>query len=261
MALIKISQATSAAILALASTITSAPAHAGNSPPKTSWEVSGEFDSKCPAAPAAGNPWTYMSRAATPTASPVAMTTPNNSQPNDNRCTGGSPYPIVFQNSAEKVWNDPNPAGAVHAARGIVLHPGAACEEAIVRFTIPYTGTYAVTGQFYGLDSNGSKTKTRVAIVGVGAYATPTWSGAVDVPSGNIRASFRRSFLIAANKTVDFIVGCPAGGNYLFGSTGLHAVIEYWGPGRQPGALNNPFTSATGATGGTSLPDDPKDPR
>jgi hypothetical protein len=245
-----ITQSTSVALMALAASMAANEVQAGNSPLKSSWEVSGEFDSSCPTAPSANNPWSYLSGP-----SMTGMGNPSTNPVQVNRCTDPSmPFPIVGQNKEEKFFIDSNPLGANHAARGLWLHPGAACEKAIVRFTAPYTGTYAVTGQFYGLDSNGTQTKTKVSM-GPGIF-----TGIVDIPSGKIRASFRNSFLIPAGTPVDFVVGCQTPtGNYNYGITGLHAVIEYWGKGRQPKPLDNPF--AGGSHIGTVDDGNIKDPQ
>ncbi len=233
-------------LFAITGSLLSTQAQAGLSPLKSSWEVSGEFDSTCPAT--GTSVWSYFSKTI-PVASPlVPMTTPASVAPFNACQNGASTFPFVSQNSKEMVYNDSHPAGAIHAARGVFLHPGAQCEQAIVRFTTPYSGTYAVYGQYYGLDSNGTQTRTKVSLVGIGAYATPVFTASVDIPGGKIRYAFARSFLIAANSTVDFVVGCQKGGNYNYGSTGLHAVIEYWGPGRQPKPLDNPFSGALVST-------------
>lgn len=243
-----------AVLIGIAMSIAGSNAQAA-SPQQTSWEVSGEFDSSCPTS---GSVWSYLSKTTPVNSTPAAMIPTTVAPPLAGCQDASGPLPHVVHNSNPTPITFTGPQGVTRAARGVSLHPGPNCEQAIVRFTTPYSGTYAVTGQFYGIDGNGSATKTQVSIVGLGAYSTPILTDTIDVGGSKIRAAFRKSFLIAAGKTVDFVVGCQAGGNYNYGTTGLHAVIEYWGKGRLPKPLDNPF--AGGSNIGT-VDSDPKDPR
>jgi hypothetical protein len=102
------------------------------------------------------------------------------------------------------------------------MHPGRDCEHAVVRFTAPVAGTYRISGQFYGLDDNGTETNTDVE---VSVNAASVFVGSVNLVSGPRSASFSPiNATLAVNNTVDFQVGCSQ--NYNYDSTALNAVIE-----------------------------------
>lgn len=243
-------------ILAAAATacalITLSAANAG-SPDPTSWEVAGQFNAACPAP--GTTVWTYGSKTAL-----TAVAQPFNHFPSGYidgpnsihgcRKNGATTYPFVSQ--ARKMVPNNIAGPAVNAARGIKLHPGPKCELAFVRFTTPKQGIYAVRGSFYVIDGNGAGTNTNVRIIGLDYDTQPVYSAMLDYSTGKNQASFARSFLIAANKTINFVVGCGNRGDYNYGSTGLHAVIEYWGESRVGPSfpiLTRPSPSGSGEMG------------
>ncbi len=116
-----------------------------------------------------------------------------------------------------------------HPANELNIHPGNLGERSVVRFTVPQTGRYTVTGRFEGIDTTG--TTTDVAIVRRAANNTASTS----FFAGNVNgfanfAPFNFTTVFVAGQLVDFTVGYGANQNYNNDSTGLSAVITYLGP-------------------------------
>lgn len=108
----------------------------------------------------------------------------------------------------------------------LALHPGPTGEYAVLAFTAPATGQYALTAQFFAGDSG----LTNALIVINGDTASPAFSfpdtGVNPVASGN--------FSLALGDQVRLAVGAP--GSFLFGSTPLTATLTFT-PVPEPGAF------------------------
>ena len=201
--------------------------------PPTSWEVSGEFDYLTPPINAAGV-WRYGWRSGftNPSAPLNLMLGSITPSPLSYRGWQKAPntnLPLVAQNSYMTPQTYIPYAPITIPARGMQLHPGYACETAVVRFVAPYAAQYRVSGQFYGLDNNAGGTKTTnrvIASTPIFPNPTPLHTGSVNMPNAGQSSFSAKLVMLPAGGTLDFEVGCGAGGNYFFGSTGLHAVIE-----------------------------------
>lgn len=141
--------------------------------------------------------------------------------------SGSEHLPLIAQNTRMKPIATPAP-GYKLAARSIVLHPGGACETAVVRFLAPVAGQYRVSGQFYGLDGNGTGTQTSNRVIAHTAINpnNTLHQGAVSLPNQAQSSFTSKLVMLPPNGVLDFEVGCGTAGNYFHGSTGLHAVIE-----------------------------------
>lgn len=196
------------------------------SPTLASWEIAGQFRANCPAAPGA-NFWTYGTKISGPF---FPLTVPFSNAPfSEKGCSqsAGGSFPLVSQNQKTVVNTYGVPPITV-GARSLILHPGALGELAVVRFTAPFAGQYTISGRFYGIDGNSTKTTTNVAIVRSGS-ATPIFTGVIDIVGFKFTASFTsKTFDLASGEHLDFQVGfgLTPGANFNFDSTGLHGVIE-----------------------------------
>ena len=203
-----------------------APLHA------SSWEVSGQFNYLAnPEMPFGTTDWHYGWRPAGQWPSVFNYMTgfyvPNlifrgfQKSPSQN-------LPLIAQNTRMKPIITAAVNGYKLAGRGIVLHPGSTCETSVVRFLAPVAGQYRVSGQFYGLDGNGTGTQTSNRIIS-NTVINPNntlHQGAVSLPNQPQSGFTSKLVMLPFGGALDFEVGCGPNGNYLYGSTGLHAVIE-----------------------------------
>ena len=202
--------------------------------PPTSWEVSGEFNYLSLTTPGSV-PWRYGWLDVSHTASMfVDMAGYYFPLPTYRglQKTPGTVLPLVAQNT--KMTPDFLSFGGSSnvrlPARGIVLHPGFQCERAVVRIVAPGPGQYRVSGQFYGIDQNGSQTQTSNKLVSnTPLHPNQTLhTGSIGLPSQGQSSFTSKTVMLPAGGTLDFEVGCGGPNNniFYFGSTGLHAVIE-----------------------------------
>ena len=195
----------------------------------TSWDVASEFtDQTNGASPSV---WNYCEEA-TLNASCVNLTAPYN--PYSGNVLGwadpsNGTYPFVAHNVNQTNYVE---SGVLTMSpHGIQMHPGPGptCAYAVARFTAPHAGKYHISGQFFGLDDNGTKATVDVEVsINSG---TPVFAGNIDL---NVNTMHYASFTtivatLAANDHVDFQVGCGPNGDYNYDSTGLNAVVEWKG--------------------------------
>ena len=101
----------------------------------------------------------------------------------------------------------------------LALHPGPAAngDLAILRFTAPAAGSYAVTGQFFAGDSGSMR-----GLIIVNDDAAHPLQSFANTTDASLFAPL--SLTLAAGAHVDFAVG--NNGSFLFGSTPLSVQIE-----------------------------------
>ena len=101
----------------------------------------------------------------------------------------------------------------------LALHPGPAAngDLAILRFTAPAAGSYAVTGQFFAGDSGSMQ--GLIILNDDAAHPLQSFANTTDA---SLFAPF--TLTLAAGAHVDFAVG--NNGSFLFGSTPLSVQIE-----------------------------------
>lgn len=220
----------------------------------TSWEVSGEFDyltlpSSIPAF-ALSPHWRYGWNAGQTATFFADMTAAQFLLPLAPTYRGWQKSPgTVLPSIAQNTRMTPivqSFGGSINVrvpARGIVLHPGMQCERAVVRFVAPVPAQYRVSGQFYGMDQNGTQTQTSNKLVS-NTPLNPNQTlhiGSISLPNQGQSSFTSKVVMLPAGGTLDFEVGCGPGNNFYYGSTGLHAVIEQtpvpyceWAPNTPP---------------------------
>ena len=131
--------------------------------------------------------------------------------------------------SGANIWHNMNEVDFINsvnikvAPHGMSMHPAQNCEYAVTRFTAPVSGKYVVSGQFFGLDDNGSQTDTDVHV----SAGTVLFNGVIKLSAGQTNASFTSiNVTLQAGATIDFSVGCGSDGAWSYDNTGINAVIE-----------------------------------
>ena len=104
----------------------------------------------------------------------------------------------------------------------MLLHPGSAGENPVVRWTAPANGSYRITGDFVGLDSS-YPTTTDVAILHNNNAGAPLFTG--NIASYNVPLTFSVDVNATAGDTVEFTVGFGSNGNFSGDATGLDALV------------------------------------
>lgn len=180
----------------------------------TSWDAPGDFS-------AVSNPngaWSYgwsASRGSGFNLDTVATTV---SGINVWNYSSNQVEPDVAYNGTSDTINpsgtNPIPAGS------LAFHPGPSGQNAIVRWTAPSTGSYAIDATFTGRDMVGPTT-TDVAVLSNGS---PLWSGEV---TGYLatQAYAAGPVNLSAGDTIDFTVGYGTDGTYSYDTTGLSAHV------------------------------------
>ena len=141
----------------------------------------------------------------------------------------GLPWIVRNSTTAPILWS-----GTAQFAPGTLsLHPGAFGEVEILRFKVPATGQYLISGAFFGQDFVGPTTSdAHIMVNGTSVF------DALILDSG-INHSFNLTLALEAGSHLDFAVGfgflTPNGfdSNY-YDSTGLSALIT---PVPEPSAL------------------------
>ncbi len=192
-----------------------------------SWELASEFNDVT-------NPigvWTYCSKTTLSSTTCPTMLNPFVSTWGSDvlgwTATGG--FPVVVHNTHPYAITGPPayPYMVTVPPHALAMHPGPNGQYAVVRFTAPFTGYYKISGQFYALDDNLSGTITDVHILKNNNAITQLFAGNVNYYGGARYSSFTSvSVGLIAGDTLDFQVGFGVNRNYVFGSTGLNAVIE-----------------------------------
>lgn len=110
-------------------------------------------------------------------------------------------------------------------ANTLTLHPGASAEFAVVRYTSASGGSFTVNASFWGQDDGpshggpGTSTDVHVLTNALGPFNdTVNGFGAMSMKS------FNGTVNLAANGTIDFVVGI-GGNNHFNDSTGLTATV------------------------------------
>lgn len=125
--------------------------------------------------------------------------------------------PGVFHNGTNGTINA---FGASFAPGELALHPGPTGDNAVVRWTAPVTGTFAVDATFKGINMAGPTTDVNVLVKDTGQLFSDFVNG-----YGTTR-TFSRTVTFAAGEAIDFTVGFGSNSNYGSDMTGLDVTIE-----------------------------------
>jgi hypothetical protein len=149
-----------------------------------------------------------------------------NGIPGVNAWTTPSLYPVVADNTTASSFFT---VGTVFWPVGFLnMHPDNGGNDAVVRYTVPSTGTYTISGMFQGDDNQGictvacaAGTTTDVHILSDGSTSlfSEEVTGFLDQQAFSITGNF------TAGETIDFVVGYGTDGNYFNDSTGLQGTI------------------------------------
>ncbi len=200
----------------------------------TSWAAAGDFS-------AASNPngaWSYGWSASRGSAFNLDTVATTVSGVNVWNYSATQVEPDVFFNGTSNTINpsgtNPIPAGT------LAFHPGPIGQNAIVRWTAPSTGAYAIGATFTGRDFVGPTT-TDVAVLSNGGLL---WSG--EVTGYLAMQSYAASRLdLIAGDTLDFTVGFGTDGTYSYDSTGLSADISQFDTTPPVVSITTPADGAT----------------
>ena len=200
----------------------------------TSWAAAGDFS-------AASNPngaWSYGWSASRGSAFNLDTVATTVSGVNVWNYSATQVEPDVFFNGTSNTINpsgtNPIPAGT------LAFHPGPLGQNAVVRWTAPSTGAYAIAATFTGRDFVGPTT-TDVAVLSNGGLL---WSG--EVTGYLAMQSYAASRLdLIAGDTVDFTVGFGTDGTYSYDSTGLSADISQFDTTPPVVSITTPAGGAT----------------
>ncbi len=100
------------------------------------------------------------------------------------------------------------------------LHPGSDGAASVLRFRAPATTLYDVSAVFYGIDAYPTSTDVHVLINGVSVF-----DALVNSYRGAGQSHTHTNLALAADDTVDFVVGWGANGSYYYDATGLSVTI------------------------------------
>ena len=101
------------------------------------------------------------------------------------------------------------------------FHPGPNGQNAIIRFTVPVSGTYHLESSFVGIDERGTTTDVHVLVNAVSIF-----DGIVQGFGPGTGPSFVTDLTLAEGDRVDFAVGYRIGG-FFYDSTGIAARLVY----------------------------------
>jgi hypothetical protein len=126
--------------------------------------------------------------------------------------------PIVFKNTSG--FDFTHPAGTLTVAVGwLGMHPGISGEYAVVRYTVPSTGWYTVSGAFEGLDFQGPTSTDAHVLLN---STSNLFSASINLYLNPNVFSITQVF--SAGDTIDFAVGY-LNNNHYFDTTGLQGTV------------------------------------
>ena len=213
-----------ASLVAL-STFTANTAIAAANTSPTSWELAGEFHPT--ANPNPTGVWSYgtkLGSTCNTSWSPMTHTFLQGPLRGHAGIAAGTgpQVPAIYHN---RLLASHTSGSVTWAPRAVAMHPGPGGECAVVRFKAPTAGFYQVSGQFYGLDGNGTGTNVNVHVMYNKGTTVTFHSAVVKVIGGNRMSSFRKTGIyLVSGESFDFAV--EMNGSYFYDTTGLHAVVE-----------------------------------
>jgi len=112
-------------------------------------------------------------------------------------------------------------------ANTLTMHPGAAGEYAVIRFTAPTAGLYQVSASFWGQDNaaNNPNLPGTTTDVHVHVGSVDVFSGAISGFGPGTLVSYTGVLSLAAGSSIDLMVGYGSNNLYYNESTGVAATI------------------------------------
>lgn len=168
-----------------------------------------------------GNPagtWSYGFRAAGG-GDPFTLHNTRNNQFGANIETWtntGAPFVTANTSGTTRSYS-----GVTHPTDLLNLHPGAAGERSVLRWTVPQAGTFDIAGRFEGLDTGGTTTDVLITHNGANLFSGHVTGFGTKLP-------FYLPRTVAAGDIIEFSVGYTGAdgvNTYNSDSTGLAAVI------------------------------------
>lgn len=148
-------------------------------------------------------------------------------------------YPYVLHNGTANQITTHN---AIYVPNALGLHPGDQGEVAIVRWTAPTAGTYAVNAKFGGAEAG-------MANVVVQKNGVTLFQDVKNTSDPQLLApkTYIGQVSVAAGDTLDFVVG-NGGNGYISDSTRLEATLVPCPGGVCPSTLTNSFSDTFDGT-------------
>ena len=137
----------------------------------------------------------------------------------------GIPASDSFGNPSITFNSTSNPisiSGTIWTPSRLAFHPGSTGQNAIVRWTAPTAGLFAIDAVFQGRSQAAGAT-TDVHVLHDSASL---FNGAVLGFGSGSGPSFQGTVVVLAGDTIDFTVGFGGNGTYLFDTTQLDATIS-----------------------------------
>lgn len=169
----------------------------------------------------ASGPWSYLQRSGSTT---TLLSTPYSacnaaSGVNGFGTSGAFGIPVVYFN------NTPNSlaCGSVGlAANAGYFHAGPSFTQAIVRFTAPTAGVYAIQSSYWSADQVGNGFRVSLEQTG---YAALLGTTTVFSPSGSPNGTFATTRTFASGESVDLVVNARSNGDFYYGTTGFRFTL------------------------------------
>ncbi|HYC61224.1 MAG TPA: RHS repeat-associated core domain-containing protein [Thermoanaerobaculia bacterium] len=164
-------------------------------------------------------PWSYGYRATGSAAfTPyTSASTPYGAGTNAWRA-GVACCPQLLYNNTDANYTYPTAPSVVHPPDVLNLHPGAADQRSVIRWTAPTAGTYRISGRFQGLDKAGTSTDVAIHHNGISLFAGHVSGYGVKVPFAISRA-------VRAGDSIDVSVGDGTNATIENDSTGVALTI------------------------------------
>jgi YD repeat-containing protein len=154
--------------------------------------------------------------------------------------TSGTTFPLLaYNNTGVSVTS----GGLNIPPQTLLLHPGAAGENSVLRFTAPADGSYLIQGRFYGVDV----TTTDVSIL----LNSSTTLLAGSITTRNVGVPFAFVKALKTGDKLDFSVGFGNGNNNS-DSTGLQVIITQAGSASTTATFTSPGDYILRLTGSDS---------
>jgi RHS repeat-associated protein len=183
--------------------------------PANTFEAAGDFSGTLNP----NGPWTYGWSPTRGGPFTPGVGTTDAGLPAWRRALGGLPgsFPVILGNPTDQTVY----VGGLVPLRAdsLLLHPGPAGENAVVRWTAAAAGSYRIEGRFQGIDPAGTSSDVAVLRNGTALFSRDVNGSAESAPFAIVQS-------LDAGDVLAFTVGFGTNGNYNSDSTALHLRIS-----------------------------------